>query len=138
MCGDSCGHACVCPQYATDPTAHRNRQVPAGGEGLYPLFLNPISGMWTSPKISFGAMGDSFFEYLIKMWVQVSRWALMCTSTRFIDHEFNMFDPLAHHPDSKSCLIDTLQRSQLVLVDSRHCLDLAKNALVRWRLWFFR
>jgi hypothetical protein len=27
--------------------------------------------MWTTPKISFGAMGDSFFEYLIKMWVQV-------------------------------------------------------------------
>mmetsp|Transcript_38060 Transcript_38060/g.72955 ORF Transcript_38060/g.72955 Transcript_38060/m.72955 type:complete len:601 (+) Transcript_38060:121-1923(+) len=60
-------------KYATDPTAHRNRQVPAGGEGLYPLFLNPISGMWTSPKISFGAMGDSFFEYLIKMWVQGGR-----------------------------------------------------------------
>jgi len=57
-------------KYATDPTAHRNRNPPNGGEGLYPMFLNPISGMWTSAKISFGAMGDSFFEYLIKMWVQ--------------------------------------------------------------------
>lgn len=57
-------------KYATDPTANRNRQVPPGGRGLYPLFLNPISGMWTNQKISFGAMGDSFYEYLIKLWVQ--------------------------------------------------------------------
>eukprot|EP00959_Pyramimonas_sp_CCMP1952_P309929 6485636-Pyramimonas_sp.AAC.1 len=25
------------------------------------------AGMWTGQKISFGAMGDSFFEYLIKV-----------------------------------------------------------------------
>jgi mannosyl-oligosaccharide alpha-1,2-mannosidase len=32
-----------------------------------------VTGMWTGQKISFGAMGDSFFEYLIKMWVQGGR-----------------------------------------------------------------
>ena len=57
-------------QFITDPEQARNKKVPAGGEGLFPLFLSPLNGMWTSPKISFGAMGDSFFEYLIKMWVQ--------------------------------------------------------------------
>jgi len=60
-------------KYATDPSVARNRHPPHNGDGLYPLFLNPISGMWTGQKISFGAMGDSFFEYLIKMWVQGGR-----------------------------------------------------------------
>eukprot|EP00899_Mesostigma_viride_P007967 jgi/Mesvir1/17171/Mv07593-RA.1 len=43
------------------------------GDGLFPLFMNPQSGSWTSRHVSFGAMGDSFFEYLLKVWIQGGR-----------------------------------------------------------------
>jgi len=38
-------------------------------EGLYPIYINPYTGQFTNSKITFGAMGDSFYEYLLKMWL---------------------------------------------------------------------
>ena len=37
--------------------------------GLYPVFMSPSSGRWSSQKITLGALGDSFYEYLIKQWL---------------------------------------------------------------------
>lgn len=37
--------------------------------GLYPNYLNPKTGKWGSKHVSLGALGDSFYEYLLKMWV---------------------------------------------------------------------
>ncbi|KXN71494.1 glycoside hydrolase family 47 protein [Conidiobolus coronatus NRRL 28638] len=37
--------------------------------GLYPLFLGSENGNFISKEISFGAMGDSFYEYLIKLYM---------------------------------------------------------------------
>lgn len=39
------------------------------GQGLMPLFLSPVTGNFTSRRISFGALGDSYYEYLLKMWI---------------------------------------------------------------------
>jgi mannosyl-oligosaccharide alpha-1,2-mannosidase len=37
--------------------------------GLYPLFINPSTGKFTSDhSYAIGALGDSFYEYLIKAW----------------------------------------------------------------------
>ena len=38
-----------------------------------PLYLNPKSGRFTSTKVSLGALGDSYYEYLLKMWVMKGR-----------------------------------------------------------------
>ncbi|XP_075216552.1 mannosyl-oligosaccharide alpha-1,2-mannosidase IA-like [Lycorma delicatula] len=38
--------------------------------GLYPNFLNPETGRWGQFHVSLGAMGDSFYEYLLKSWIQ--------------------------------------------------------------------
>jgi len=38
-------------------------------DGLIPIYVNPYSGR-ASSKITFGAMGDSFYEYLLKVWIQ--------------------------------------------------------------------
>uniref|UniRef100_A0A2P2I595 alpha-1,2-Mannosidase n=2 Tax=Hirondellea gigas TaxID=1518452 RepID=A0A2P2I595_9CRUS len=38
--------------------------------GLYPNYLNPKTGKWGQHHSSLGALGDSFYEYLIKSWVQ--------------------------------------------------------------------
>eukprot|EP00730_Choanoeca_flexa_P015678 TRINITY_DN7251_c0_g1_i2.p1 TRINITY_DN7251_c0_g1~~TRINITY_DN7251_c0_g1_i2.p1 ORF type:complete len:674 (+),score=200.32 TRINITY_DN7251_c0_g1_i2:273-2294(+) len=43
------------------------KQRPA--TGLYPNYLNPDTGSWGSNEVSLGALGDSFYEYLLKEWV---------------------------------------------------------------------
>jgi len=37
--------------------------------GLFPIFISPDTGHFTTSKVTFGAMGDSFYEYLLKMWL---------------------------------------------------------------------
>eukprot|EP00736_Rhodelphis_marinus_P012554 Rmarinus@m.3840 len=50
---------------------HLSSILPA--DGLAPLYVNPSSGQWSSKQISFGALGDSYYEYLIKMWFQTGK-----------------------------------------------------------------
>ncbi|XP_050424507.1 mannosyl-oligosaccharide alpha-1,2-mannosidase IA [Adelges cooleyi] len=38
--------------------------------GLYPNFLNPVSGKWGQRHVSLGGLGDSFYEYLLKAYIQ--------------------------------------------------------------------
>uniref|UniRef100_A0A0D6QXY9 alpha-1,2-Mannosidase n=1 Tax=Araucaria cunninghamii TaxID=56994 RepID=A0A0D6QXY9_ARACU len=38
-------------------------------DGLVPIYVNPYTRR-ASSKIAFGAMGDSFYEYLLKVWIQ--------------------------------------------------------------------
>ena len=38
-------------------------------DGLYPLYLNRKTGQFSSDEISFGALGDSFYEYMLKLWI---------------------------------------------------------------------
>ena len=37
---------------------------------LYPNYLNPKSGKWGQQHTSMGALGDSFYEYLLKEWLR--------------------------------------------------------------------
>lgn len=37
--------------------------------GLYPIRINS-DGSFASSQITFGALGDSFYEYLLKTWIQ--------------------------------------------------------------------
>ncbi|XP_057421714.1 mannosyl-oligosaccharide 1,2-alpha-mannosidase MNS1-like [Lotus japonicus] len=39
-------------------------------DGLLPIYIDPKTGTKPSGAITFGAMGDSFYEYLLKAWVQ--------------------------------------------------------------------
>ena len=39
-------------------------------DGLVPIFISADSGRFTSSKITFGALGDSYYEYLLKCWIQ--------------------------------------------------------------------
>jgi len=41
--------------------------------GLFPTFMNPGTGRWNTGKIAFGALGDSFYEYLVKQWLQTRK-----------------------------------------------------------------
>merc|ERR1712073_20219 len=39
-------------------------------KALYPNYLNPRTGKWGQQHTSVGALGDSFYEYLIKEWLR--------------------------------------------------------------------
>ncbi|XP_030456478.2 mannosyl-oligosaccharide 1,2-alpha-mannosidase MNS1-like [Syzygium oleosum] len=39
-------------------------------DGLLPIYINPQTGMPSPSIITFGAEGDSFYEYLLKVWIQ--------------------------------------------------------------------
>ncbi|KAL6331920.1 hypothetical protein AAG906_020269 [Vitis piasezkii] len=39
-------------------------------DGLLPVYINPHTGATSSSIYTFGAMGDSFYEYLLKAWIQ--------------------------------------------------------------------
>jgi mannosyl-oligosaccharide alpha-1,2-mannosidase len=41
--------------------------------GLYPIYVSADTGALTTSTVAFGALGDSFYEYLIKVWVQGGR-----------------------------------------------------------------
>jgi mannosyl-oligosaccharide alpha-1,2-mannosidase len=38
-------------------------------EGMYPVYLNPETGKFTSNLVSYGGLGDSFYEYLLKQYI---------------------------------------------------------------------
>jgi len=38
--------------------------------GLYPIYIDTNTGEFTTRTITFGALGDSFYEYLLKVWIQ--------------------------------------------------------------------
>ncbi|KAL3700603.1 hypothetical protein R1sor_018625 [Riccia sorocarpa] len=54
-------------------------------DGLLPIYISPHSGKPTTQKITFGAMGDSFYEYLLKVWVQGNK-------TEVVKHYREMWD----------------------------------------------
>lgn len=37
--------------------------------GLYPIYISPTHGSFTNNRVAWGAMGDSFYEYLLKMYL---------------------------------------------------------------------
>ncbi|KAI4344474.1 hypothetical protein L6164_011696 [Bauhinia variegata] len=45
-----------------------HRTFPA--DGLLPIYINPHTGIAQHSTVTFGAMGDSFYEYLLKAWIQ--------------------------------------------------------------------
>ena len=42
-------------------------------DGLLPTFMNPVTGEAAHGDLSMGAMADSYYEYLLKMWIQTGK-----------------------------------------------------------------
>jgi mannosyl-oligosaccharide alpha-1,2-mannosidase len=38
-------------------------------DGLYPTYISPETGKFIGQHVSLGALGDSFFEILLKSWL---------------------------------------------------------------------
>ncbi|CAF1213904.1 unnamed protein product, partial [Didymodactylos carnosus] len=42
-------------------------------DGLVPIFISPLTGHFSGGVVSFGARGDSYYEYLLKQWLQTGQ-----------------------------------------------------------------
>ena len=43
-------------------------------DGLVPIFINANTGQFRGTStITFGARGDSYYEYLLKQWIQTGK-----------------------------------------------------------------
>ncbi|XP_059645161.1 mannosyl-oligosaccharide 1,2-alpha-mannosidase MNS1-like [Cornus florida] len=58
-------------QKAENVILELNKTFPA--DGLLPIYINPHRGTTSYSTVTFGAMGDSFYEYLLKVWIQGNR-----------------------------------------------------------------
>ena len=54
-------------------TAHVLKQPWVSVQGLLPLYIHPQTGDATTQMVSLGAMGDSYYEYLLKVWIYKGR-----------------------------------------------------------------
>lgn len=66
---------------------HEKPEVSHGrcrAQGLLPLYIHPESGQATTQMVSLGAMGDSYYEYLLKV----------CSSAACIGRNFLSSDQL--------------------------------------------
>jgi hypothetical protein len=70
-------------------------------QGLVPIFISTSHGRFVGNTITLGARGDSYYEYLLKQWIQLGMWHFF----------FNHMDPtnsLAYLSVCKMALIDTV------------------------------
>ena|SRR3990167_2115961 len=44
-------------------------------QGLYPVYVNTQTGELVPSRITLGALGDSFYEYMVKLWVFTNKQA---------------------------------------------------------------
>lgn len=49
---------------------HIHEHVRNTGESLLPMYINPNTGVFTPSTITLGARGDSYYEYLLKQYLQ--------------------------------------------------------------------
>ncbi|WWC71716.1 uncharacterized protein I206_105674 [Kwoniella pini CBS 10737] len=42
-------------------------------DGIAPIFINPTNGQFVASEIRLGSRGDSYYEYLLKQWLQTDR-----------------------------------------------------------------
>lgn len=60
-------------QHAVNVVSEHVHNLPKK-DGLVPIFINANTGSFrSSATITFGARGDSYYEYLLKQWVQTGK-----------------------------------------------------------------
>eukprot|EP00795_Rhopilema_esculentum_P017835 gene17835-9540_t len=80
------------PIYATK--VNKIREVMRSSDkpnGLYPNYMDPRSGTWGQQHVSLGALGDSFYEYLLKSWIMSGKTDL--TARKMYDEAMKAIEP---------------------------------------------
>lgn len=59
------------PQEAVEEVTKHIHSLSGKKDGLVPMFINTNSGLFTHPSVfTLGARADSYYEYLLKQWIQ--------------------------------------------------------------------
>ncbi|XP_007606368.2 endoplasmic reticulum mannosyl-oligosaccharide 1,2-alpha-mannosidase-like, partial [Cricetulus griseus] len=59
------------PQEAVEKVTEHIHSLSGKKDGLVPMFINTNSGFFTHPGVfTLGARADSYYEYLLKQWIQ--------------------------------------------------------------------
>lgn len=59
------------PQEAVEKVTMHIHSLSGKKDGLVPMFINTNSGLFTHPGVfTLGARADSYYEYLLKQWIQ--------------------------------------------------------------------
>lgn len=62
------------PEYAKKPLqVFKHLDSLRKTDGLYPLYVNPRTGDFQGQDVSLGALGDSFYEYMLKLWLLTNK-----------------------------------------------------------------
>ena len=81
----ACVRACVCVCVCVLRYLHEALFPKIPLLGLVPIFINANTGKFSGNTITLGARGDSYYEYLLKQWLQSDRkddrWKNMYTET---------------------------------------------------------
>lgn len=64
-------HCPPVPQEAVEEVTRRVHSLRGKKDGLVPMFINTNSGLFTHLGVfTLGARADSYYEYLLKQWIQ--------------------------------------------------------------------
>lgn len=72
-------------------------------EGLVPIYISPHSGQFQSNNIRLGSRGDSYYEYLLKVWLQQGGATFDNSSVKYLRDMYNeAMEGVKHHLVRKS------------------------------------
>uniref|UniRef100_A0A336N1H2 alpha-1,2-Mannosidase n=1 Tax=Culicoides sonorensis TaxID=179676 RepID=A0A336N1H2_CULSO len=81
-------------------------------KNLFPTKINPVTGKWDYSQCSIGALGDSFYEYLLKIWIQ-SGYKDNEMREMFVNSMSSVIDRLVRKTKSGYTYISSLTKSRL-------------------------
>lgn len=61
--------------------------LPGKKDGLVPMWINAKTGNFRPSTLTVGARADSYYEYLIKSWIQVRYLPVVWQSSSFVLHK---------------------------------------------------
>lgn len=81
---------------------------------LYPSQINPLTGIWNDTLFTLGAYADSFYEYLLKIWIQ-SGYKNDRFKQKFLDVIVTVVEKLVKKSKSGYVFIASIEKDRLRL-----------------------
>jgi len=78
-----------------DPQANTGIHLPLRGQ--YPIYIDPNNVKFRNSHVTWGAMGDSFYEYLLKYWIYTGKKPSSRYRRMFVDSVMGMKEHLYRH-----------------------------------------
>jgi len=84
---------------------------------LVPIYINPTTGLFSSSVITLGARGDSYYEYLLKQYLQTSIYWLLEDYIRSIDAIQEKLVKITNGPLRLTYIAELSRRNSQITID---------------------